>query len=57
MVQHKQLMRTVVTIQRYYIASARVLVRINGTTKAPMMNHATVHAGSDHHKGLQGVKG
>lgn len=34
-------MRTVVTIQRYYIASARVLVRINGTTKAPMMNHAT----------------
>jgi hypothetical protein len=57
MVQHKQLMRTVVTIQRYYIASVRVLVRINGTTKAPMMNHATVHAGSDHHKGLQGVKG
>lgn len=27
-------------IQRYYIASARELVRINGTTKAPVMNHA-----------------
>ncbi|WVZ96875.1 hypothetical protein U9M48_042457 [Paspalum notatum var. saurae] len=27
-------------IQRYYIASARELVRINGTTKAPVMNFA-----------------
>ncbi|TVU17083.1 hypothetical protein EJB05_33096, partial [Eragrostis curvula] len=27
-------------IQRYYITSARELVRINGTTKAPVMNHA-----------------
>uniref|UniRef100_A0A0E0DN41 ABC transporter C family member 13 n=1 Tax=Oryza meridionalis TaxID=40149 RepID=A0A0E0DN41_9ORYZ len=27
-------------IQRYYIASARELVRINGTTKAPVMNYA-----------------
>ncbi|KAF0926592.1 hypothetical protein E2562_026903 [Oryza meyeriana var. granulata] len=27
-------------IQRYYIASARELVRINGTTKAPIMNYA-----------------
>nr|CAD1843167.1 unnamed protein product [Ananas comosus var. bracteatus] len=26
-------------IQRYYIASARELVRINGTTKAPIMNY------------------
>jgi hypothetical protein len=26
--------------QRYYIASARELVRINGTTKAPVMNYA-----------------
>lgn len=29
-----------VYIQRYYIASARELVRINGTTKAPVMNFA-----------------
>uniref|UniRef100_A0A0D9WDM8 ABC transporter C family member 13 n=1 Tax=Leersia perrieri TaxID=77586 RepID=A0A0D9WDM8_9ORYZ len=27
-------------IQRYYIATARELVRINGTTKAPVMNYA-----------------
>lgn len=27
-------------IQRYYITSARELVRINGTTKAPVMNYA-----------------
>ncbi|XP_020088705.1 ABC transporter C family member 8-like isoform X3 [Ananas comosus] len=27
-------------IQRYYIASVRELVRINGTTKAPVMNYA-----------------
>ncbi|VAH58266.1 unnamed protein product [Triticum turgidum subsp. durum] len=27
-------------LQRYYIASARELVRINGTTKAPVMNYA-----------------
>uniref|UniRef100_J3M4P3 ABC transporter C family member 13 n=1 Tax=Oryza brachyantha TaxID=4533 RepID=J3M4P3_ORYBR len=27
-------------IQKYYIASARELVRINGTTKAPVMNYA-----------------
>lgn len=26
--------------KRYYIASARELVRINGTTKAPVMNYA-----------------
>ncbi|KAM0903478.1 hypothetical protein ACQ4PT_018686 [Festuca glaucescens] len=30
----------VLCIQRYYIASARELVRINGTTKAPVMNYA-----------------
>uniref|UniRef100_A0A453EA24 ABC transmembrane type-1 domain-containing protein n=1 Tax=Aegilops tauschii subsp. strangulata TaxID=200361 RepID=A0A453EA24_AEGTS len=30
----------VLYIQRYYIASARELVRINGTTKAPVMNYA-----------------
>jgi len=29
-----------VLLQRYYIASARELVRINGTTKAPVMNYA-----------------
>uniref|UniRef100_A0ACD5TQI2 Uncharacterized protein n=1 Tax=Avena sativa TaxID=4498 RepID=A0ACD5TQI2_AVESA len=29
----------VLYIQRYYIASARELVRINGTTKAPVMNY------------------
>ncbi|KAJ4782163.1 ABC transporter C family member 8 [Rhynchospora pubera] len=28
-------------IQRYYVASARELVRINGTTKAPVMNYAS----------------
>lgn len=28
-------------VQRYYLASARELVRINGTTKAPVMNHAS----------------
>lgn len=33
-------MTTVTVSQRYYIASARELVRINGTTKAPVMNHA-----------------
>ena len=33
-------MRIMVTLQRYYIASARELVRINGTTKAPVMNFA-----------------
>ncbi|XXG45908.1 hypothetical protein AAC387_Pa02g0869 [Persea americana] len=27
-------------VQRYYLASARELVRINGTTKAPVMNYA-----------------
>lgn len=27
--------------KRYYLASARELVRINGTTKAPVMNHAS----------------
>ncbi|XP_042513380.1 ABC transporter C family member 8 isoform X3 [Macadamia integrifolia] len=27
-------------VQRYYLASARELIRINGTTKAPVMNHA-----------------
>lgn len=27
-------------LQRYYIASARELVRINGTTKAPVVNFA-----------------
>ncbi|THU52387.1 hypothetical protein C4D60_Mb10t03460 [Musa balbisiana] len=27
-------------VQRYYVASARELVRINGTTKAPAMNYA-----------------
>ncbi|XP_019054497.1 PREDICTED: ABC transporter C family member 8-like [Nelumbo nucifera] len=27
-------------IQRYYLASARELIRINGTTKAPVMNYA-----------------
>lgn len=26
--------------QRYYVASVRELVRINGTTKAPVMNYA-----------------
>ncbi|KAM0851579.1 hypothetical protein ACQ4PT_052345 [Festuca glaucescens] len=30
----------VLCIQRYYIASARELVRINGTTKAPVINYA-----------------
>ncbi|EMS64661.1 ABC transporter C family member 8 [Triticum urartu] len=30
----------VLYIQRYYIASARELVRINGTTKAPVMHYA-----------------
>ncbi|KAG6538857.1 ABC transporter C family member 8-like [Zingiber officinale] len=29
-----------VFVQRYYVASARELVRINGTTKAPVMNSA-----------------
>lgn len=29
-----------VELQRYYVASARELVRINGTTKAPAMNYA-----------------
>ncbi|GMI77928.1 multidrug resistance-associated protein 6 [Hibiscus trionum] len=28
-------------IQGYYMSSARELIRINGTTKAPIMNHAT----------------
>ncbi|KAJ4782160.1 ABC transporter C family member 8 [Rhynchospora pubera] len=28
-------------VQRYYVASARELVRINGTTKAPVMNYAS----------------
>jgi hypothetical protein len=27
-------------LKRYYVASARELVRINGTTKAPVMNYA-----------------
>ncbi|KAJ4954047.1 hypothetical protein NE237_030879 [Protea cynaroides] len=27
-------------VQRYYLASARELIRINGTTKAPVMNYA-----------------
>lgn len=31
---------TMVYVQRYYVASARELVRINGTTKAPVMNYA-----------------
>ncbi|RCV22675.1 hypothetical protein SETIT_4G239600v2 [Setaria italica] len=30
-----------VYVQRYYISSARELVRINGTTKAPVMNYAS----------------
>ncbi|XP_072965650.1 ABC transporter C family member 8-like isoform X1 [Typha angustifolia] len=30
----------ILRIQRYYLASARELVRINGTTKAPVMNYA-----------------
>jgi len=33
-------MKIMVMLQRYYIASARELVRINGTTKAPVMNFA-----------------
>ncbi|XP_020574947.1 ABC transporter C family member 8-like [Phalaenopsis equestris] len=28
-------------LQKYYLSSARELVRINGTTKAPVMNYAT----------------
>ena len=32
-------MSTLLTLKRYYLASARELVRINGTTKAPVMNH------------------
>lgn len=28
------------TIKAYYLASARELIRINGTTKAPLMNYA-----------------
>ncbi|XP_078177310.1 ABC transporter C family member 8-like isoform X1 [Carex rostrata] len=30
-----------IRVQRYYVASARELVRINGTTKAPVMNYAS----------------
>ncbi|KAL1147633.1 hypothetical protein V6Z11_A10G068300 [Gossypium hirsutum] len=33
-------MIAVTYIQRYYLASARELIRINGTTKAPVMNYA-----------------
>lgn len=33
-------MKIMALLQRYYIASARELVRINGTTKAPVMNFA-----------------
>uniref|UniRef100_R7W817 ABC transporter C family member 8 n=1 Tax=Aegilops tauschii TaxID=37682 RepID=R7W817_AEGTA len=32
---------TMVYVQRYYMESARELVRINGTTKAPVMNYAS----------------
>ncbi|KAL6602858.1 hypothetical protein ACP70R_043219 [Stipagrostis hirtigluma subsp. patula] len=32
---------TMVYVQRYYVTSARELVRINGTTKAPVMNYAS----------------
>ncbi|WVZ79774.1 hypothetical protein U9M48_027314 [Paspalum notatum var. saurae] len=32
---------TMIYVQRYYISSARELVRINGTTKAPVMNYAS----------------
>jgi ABC-type multidrug transport system fused ATPase/permease subunit len=32
---------TMVYVQRYYVSSARELVRINGTTKAPVMNYAS----------------
>ncbi|KAJ3691951.1 hypothetical protein LUZ60_012301 [Juncus effusus] len=31
----------VIYVQRYYVSSARELVRINGTTKAPVMNFAS----------------
>ncbi|KAG0500429.1 hypothetical protein HPP92_000501 [Vanilla planifolia] len=31
---------TIIYVQNYYLASARELVRINGTTKAPVMNFA-----------------
>ncbi|PNT75777.1 hypothetical protein BRADI_1g37850v3, partial [Brachypodium distachyon] len=31
---------TMAYVQRYYVASARELARINGTTKAPVMNYA-----------------
>lgn len=33
-------MRSFQILKRYYVASARELVRINGTTKAPVMNYA-----------------
>ncbi|KAG2606635.1 hypothetical protein PVAP13_4NG063010 [Panicum virgatum] len=32
---------TMVYVQSYYVSSARELVRINGTTKAPVMNYAS----------------
>ncbi|CAD6336545.1 unnamed protein product [Miscanthus lutarioriparius] len=32
---------TMIYVQRYYVSSARELVRINGTTKAPVMNYAS----------------
>lgn len=32
---------SMVYVQRYYVDSARELVRINGTTKAPVMNYAS----------------
>ncbi|MQL95703.1 hypothetical protein Taro_028370 [Colocasia esculenta] len=31
---------SVIYVQRYYLASTREMVRINGTTKAPVMNYA-----------------
>ncbi|KAL6841672.1 hypothetical protein ACP4OV_028501 [Aristida adscensionis] len=32
---------TMIYVQRYFVSSARELVRINGTTKAPVMNYAS----------------
>ncbi|KAL6602856.1 hypothetical protein ACP70R_043217 [Stipagrostis hirtigluma subsp. patula] len=32
---------SMVYVQRYYVSTARELVRINGTTKAPIMNYAS----------------
>ncbi|XP_042491157.1 LOW QUALITY PROTEIN: ABC transporter C family member 8-like [Macadamia integrifolia] len=33
-------MTATIYVQRYYLASARELIRMNGTTKAPVMNYA-----------------